>query len=244
MAHISDLRTGSSSAGVRSASIPVTLGAISRASLLLGLAPLLSSCFLFPTTCGTLPPGSSAGPFVVVVCIFTYLSVFGGARAPRPHRLFSPRKVGAALQWRRSPCCRRRLRVPELALLAPTLWRTGSVVGVHLLSCSTARGVSAGIEPVAPARAAAFFASEPAGGPQVGIPTEQVRGWAHPCPSPLPTPARQEGCWCGVPDPLPPHSWGLKPGGVSSSAFPLRSRVTEFRQFHTCTFLGSSSGYI
>lgn len=173
-AHIGALRTGSSSAGVRSASVPVTLGAISRASLLLGLAPVLSSCFLFPTTCGTLPPGSSAGPFVVV-CIFTYLSVFGGARAPRPHRLFSRGEGWGRLSGGGAPlvagaglgCLSWHLRLPRTV-------RTGSVVGVHRLSCSTARGVSAGIEPVAPARAAAFVTSEPAGRPQVGIPAEQV----------------------------------------------------------------------
>lgn len=82
-------RHGSSPAGVRADGIPVTLGAISRAPLLLGLATLLRSCFLSPTTCGTLPPGSSAGAFVAVF-IFTYLSVLGSARAPLPHRLFSP----------------------------------------------------------------------------------------------------------------------------------------------------------
>lgn len=195
-------RRGSSSAGVRAGGIPITLGAISRASLLLGLATRLSSRFPFPTPCGTLPPGSSAGTSVLFPFLLTCLlwAALGPAAAPA---LLSSGRARAALQWRRSglpsrcsSCCRRRLWVPELAPAAPTLWRTGSVVGVHRLSCSTARGVSPqqGLNPWLPHGAAAFFTSEPAGVPKLVFPMSKSEVEPIRAP-PLPTPARQEGWW-------------------------------------------------
>lgn len=200
-AHIGALRTGSSSAGVRSASVPVTLGAISRASLLLGLAPVLSSCFLFPTTCGTLPPGSSAGPFVVV-CIFTYLSVFGSARAPRPHRLFSRREGWGRLSGGGAPlvagaglgCLSWHLRLPHFGAQAQSLGYTGLAAPRHA-------GSQQGLNPWLPHGQLHSSPASQQGGPKLAFPlsrseAERIR------PSPLPTPARQEGCWCSVTAPL------------------------------------------
>ena len=54
-----------------------------------------------------------------------------------------------------------------LGTCAPGLWSAGSVVVEHGLSCSVARGglPGPGTEPVSPALAGGFFATEPPGKP-------------------------------------------------------------------------------